>query len=927
MIDKESLIKKIRKAFEQEVFQFGSEFSDEEMYYLFNDAKHLLNKVKNGEYSKIPLPCQREVFIVLAWLTRKWNYEERGWLPFLSRWFFGDDDSINGKVYFELCKCIDSLSERDIILSFPSSKKKYYSTICCYSFSPKESIEAFLDLCWSIYANDFQEDYTGNKEMIPDIVSILKDRFKNQKNENDDITIGSGIYAIRVGLKALMIDQEQASCRLLERIFEKIDKAYYYKNYSTTSYFDELFLNWWDNKKDAFWKEKISQRTLSVAKDYSSIRPRYMYKDSQVSLIIPSIRMNNYSDNNPWLEVFANGDLVIDRSMRTSGSGLMMLTKEIMIDISNYSFADNIDIRIVISHNGKTIYDSSNRLKRSFLLFDDCGREMNGPSLKPGNYFLYAIHIDDMNIPFDCQNIISHLYSLIAHQGEMIQKRNDFVYFEDKADGSKTFVLVNKEKNIIYLENGENFDVLSASISLLLSSKDMANDIQIKIDDNQYHLNYFAYVQQGDFCSYDITNIIEKGKPFSMMVFSSSKNKIIHQVKGIFFNQVIVKYDKTIYFADAIPEKITVNLDGKLFIREFQSFVEEYAIPYRKGDFVVNPPFIRWKMDDGEFVTETKTYFYRDALTNGSKMKIDVPYSSPYHVGINNQLLAEKNGCFNVGEVIESLLSHSEQKLISVILRYQKQFYELARIYLKPCMESNAFLVDSDKGLVVFDPTRFHVGEKGKVIARFYNERQSLVQENDIDISSSQPISVDCSKLEYGYYQMKILKEESGLFRKETLLHECRICLGNEKSFRFMNKHLKIDNILPISSRGRASYPKPIHPFYIDSLRYVKTIDGEDIYLGRLYLKKRLEPDRKIYLDAMYDEDGFKINVNPLIIRFISDKECYLGYDFDLSDPECNEYEEFSISSDYRVVVGETRNHLNIEVDYYYYKVEDDKNV
>ena len=85
MIDKESLIKKIRKAFEQEVFQFGSEFSDEEMYYLFNDAKHLLNKVKNGEYSKIPLPCQREVFIVLAWLTRKWNYEERGWLPFLSR--------------------------------------------------------------------------------------------------------------------------------------------------------------------------------------------------------------------------------------------------------------------------------------------------------------------------------------------------------------------------------------------------------------------------------------------------------------------------------------------------------------------------------------------------------------------------------------------------------------------------------------------------------------------------------------------------------------------------------------------------------------------------------------------------------------------------------------------------------------------------
>lgn len=144
-----------------------------------------------------------------------------------------------------------------------------------------------------------------------------------------------------------------------------------------------------------------------------------------------------------------------------------------------------------------------------------------------------------------------------------------------------------------------------------------------------------------------------------------------------------------------------MNLDGKLCIREFQSFVEDYAIPYRKGSFVVNPPFIRWKMDDGGFVAETKTYFYRDALTNGSKMKIEVPYSLPYQVGINNQQLTEKDGCFNVGEVIESLLSHSEQKFISVVLRYQEQFYELTRIYLKPCMESNAFLVNSDKGLFV----------------------------------------------------------------------------------------------------------------------------------------------------------------------------------------------------------------------------------
>ena len=144
-------------------------------------------------------------------------------------------------------------------------------------------------------------------------------------------------------------------------------------------------------------------------------------------LYVPPILLDSIEDD-VVITTYVEGIESLSKTPFTRKGEMFVETTEAESDLNvllGNSRSASIDIRVVVKINGKQIYDSSNKLKRDFILFDDINETK--ASVNPSsNYTLYSRDIDGLG---DLDNSVHTLELVIFCQVEREK------YFSSKGIG------------------------------------------------------------------------------------------------------------------------------------------------------------------------------------------------------------------------------------------------------------------------------------------------------------------------------------------------------------------------------------------------------------------------------------------------------------------------------------------------------------
>ena len=920
------LLDKIKRAMTQN-FVGNYIFSIDEENEILEEASRIFRRVCYERGDSLSYLDYDLIFISLVIATKYWDSQSDKFLDNIYKRLLGkqaDEEGPKGKAYTQITKLIDHLARHNKIYLLSCYSKKYYATVTSHAFSPIFSIESFFDMCWEIYNKDLDQTFIKNDPVIELIARSLKNKLSNnQKQDDDDIQIGSKIYSFRAGIKGLIIYYPTLTMNLINQIIEAINFKFNSEPLRQDTYIKVLVSNWWNKKEKNFGVSftKIKDKSQNIAINYSQIKGKYVFKDGCIKVIIPAIRLVDNLNVEPIISIYNSVDLIVSEVLHSYGSGIIMTTKPKEYDLKSLIKSKDIKLKIVIKHGGKEIYNSKDNLYREYIIFKD-SKELTNNECLPGIYYLF---INDFNkliqYPSDTSCICNNIYSCNAKNGERIQSRDKVIFFVDETSNRDIFFFANALNDVRYRYNDEEYKVIDGELFVDTSFSINPKEYGIRYNDVIFKLSDYECFVENNRKKYIISSLANIGEKQKISLFKFSDNSIIASTNFIKFNNISVIYDKELYFNDDLG-CVIFKTDKYELKQEFSVDDIELGIALGEGEIILNPPILKWKIDNGDWYSRTrsiKTWFKQ--YHNGSLLEIDVPKSMDYILGLDNvQILKDKPNIHKVGQYLYSIKEKSNKDFYNLFIRFKDKFYLLDVIYLKENFFDNPLTIDSKAKTITWHPEYF-IGDNDSrlnlTISNFegdnrYNER----------LSNSEK-TYQMSNIPDGEYNISIIMTSKNIFSKETfVLFSKNIKLGDERTFKYNNSRFVIRNAMYFE-RAKASRIKTL---YIDKINYLGSNDSGEYFVGYLYLINK-KSYKKIYIDYLYNEKGEKIKINPLRIEKRTENTIYLGYGLDIEDNEYFEFDgEFSIDPDDKISIISKKNGVVFKfVDYF--EIEVEKNV
>lgn len=900
-------------------------FTEEEINDLYREVGGIFRRVVIRWGEIVNTWEYKTIFVALVCITKEWQSGETGWLSYLSRKIFGSDNQIQGKAYGIITKCIEGLAKSNDIFMLTSTRDKYYATICCHAFSPLSSIESLFDLCWEIYAKDFDLSYTAGSSLLTSLAHSLKIRFEKSLNDQN-FNLGSKVYSLRIGLKGLAVDNPEALCKLLNEILLDIDYCFNNKSFPNSDYLTKLVSRWWKKKSSTFGQVKKRQFNSAPAKDCSSFHPKFISKDGIPCLLIPRIRLSDSFQSDLAIKVRNGEEIKIDQPLETYGSGLLTATNEICFPLDKISSNANLNISVHLYKEGQKVYDSKESLFRSFILFDQSGKEARGISLLPGNYFLYIDDVHKGRIPQDIRRIKGNYFSLIAQESDVLQVGTEIVYFEHIQTNKRIYLAYDKAPNVKFDADDIEYDIIKGDLFLVVGKEVNLKDIGLECGRNRYSLSDFHSKELEDKIQFELNSIVSYGLPVSLLLFSYSTGQPLFALNCLRFSSFSMSFDRDLYYsnsskdADAKIGEVTFSFDNQLLKDIFDISQDELSIPYKNGKFFYIPPVLKWSIDNGEYSTEPKTVYF-EQFTNASVLKLSVPLDADDVLATTvGPLMQDKQGNFKLGSALYSENCRREKE-VAIFLKRKGEFYEILRVFMHPGFLFNPILVEGEEKSLIVDLS--------SLIGPSNLKLELVVSSKEVEDIAHYPLSekvnlISLHHLNDGPYLLSVAQKKSVAFKQVVdVIFSKNVFIGDKRKFRFKGKAIRLKKIMPI---GKEDFRPMSITYRVGNISYLKTIDGCDIYQGELY-KRDLTDGHWKKIIAIRDKSRNPIKVNPLRIELMTDHTCYLGYGLDLEDQDLQSYDEFSISCNgYNLLVGIGWS-PSISIDYYYFDTEEIKHV
>lgn len=877
-------------------------FSDDELSTIYDEAGKILRRIACEWGEEVSCFDYDLIFVALVNLAKEWNFEEEEALfDFFYKKLLGNMSG-GGKIYTQITKAIQGLYNSNRIFMLDSYKKKFYATLCGHSFAPIRSIQSFFDMCWEIYCKDLDEQYGKNDPAFELITQSLHNKFTSFGYNEDDFQIGSKVYFFRAGVRGLAIDEPKLMTELLDTTMECINYLFNNEPLQLDNYIKILINQWWKEKEASFGIDKPRgvKKSERIVTDYSQIKAKYVLENGIAKLVIPSIRLLDNFDYDPYIEIKINGEKYKCERMNTRGSGILMATTTIEYPLSELSLNKNIEISVEITHCSKTIYNSNNLLNREFILFKDA-KEIISQDCLPGIYFLYATDLNALlQYPENIHRTILNTYSLESREGEVLQSINKAVFFISEKTNRNLYFFVKEHNDVNYRLGNEEYRVIDGDLYVDVDENINAKDYGVRYEGCSFKLVDFELENSKGRNKYKVSSLLSVGETQHISIFKFGENTIISSINLIKFNNIRVYFDKELYYgkgeigtASFVTEKYNVS-------KQFSVTSNEVSIPLESGEIVLYPPILRWKIDDGDWNTQPlDSYLWYKEFTNSSILSLELPKTMSCIVGLSNNDIVEqcgKNLDYKVGQTVYALKESDKYSLNNLTLFIKtntNEFYFLADIYYRESFVAEPAYVFSNLNQVFWLPENY-IGDKD---SRF---RFDIIDNNNVVFSkelTNTKETITIQDIKEGYYKYRVTLLGRGFLNKEKEIYSKDFVFGDERNFKYKNKALAITSVMLFDKVN----PEQCRTVYIDCIHYLGNRDNYYYYAGSMYVINR--DGIKIYLNSMKNEWNNYVKINPIRFELKSDNSCYLGYGLDLHDEDFEYDNEFNLDNQGRITV------------------------
>lgn len=868
----------------------NKDFSEDE-YAFMVDYVSMLSDHFDKDSNKL-------IFATLVEIAKRWkdsdivdeSDENLGFWNFIFKTLTGTEE-FNQKLYSAFIGVISEIGTQNNI-PIVKTGKKYYATLMMHSFTPKNSIFSFFDLCYTAFKKDLDFGFTSDDEWYCEkVASAMRTVLAGGYREDKKVSIGSSAYSIKIGLRSFALDDNLSDdfIELIKDTFYQINKLFNREKIDESTRLKRYIVEWWKNKTES---EKESDNTIlkkriaTVSKQ--NIVAKYIREDQDVLLCIPSIRLED-ENSKLILTIFVNGNTLLSEDIRTKRGELVVTTKQLEKNLNDLLEGyEPINIQVKITENEAILYDSKETLNREFILFDG-EKEIFSQINRPTNYFVYSKNIDALKcVPDELTTFGRNLYNIYPNAGESLIGNIKQIFFVDKTKTSslgKAACLIGSVADVEWVLDDISCIVYKNAVKLMIPQNYNLKALELKIDNKRYKLQELNY-ERIEFNCYQFglksLGLISEYYPTEISLYSYEKEKELLIENIIVLPELDIQFNNSFYYGN-IERKIIVNCNNKTMELSWNKQDNEVICPVNDGVLVVKVPCLKWRINNDEWHNEpiNKKIWYKDLLNNGDLLEIDYPKGNETVSILGKadgklfEIAKNQNGKFEIGRAIYANENYTN---ISVRFSDAKKQFDLLSTATKEHFIDNPLI--HNNGKVYWDVENTFVGSSDNNFLLDIGGKD--VFRNRIDSKNKEILS----DIKDDIYKITVKIKDKNIFSKDekwNTIYEGSLTIGKPEKFRFKKKYICIESVnTAFSADIEKNWIIPRKDYIIRDLEYLEIQDGEQIigyYIGRLKIARQ----DNSFIDYLENEKGEKDRINPVRIELRSNNSFWLvaGYDKD----------------------------------------------
>lgn len=760
---------------------------------------------------------------------------------------------------------------------------KYYTTLLTHALAPKTKFYDLFGQIFAFYAQTLKYQYIKGDPAFRAFSYAMKNRFESGSSRTDDdvyiksVQSSSAIRSLFLYCPEYMID-------FIERIVCNIDTLVAVGKIKEASYLDKLLLDWNEKRtteERTFAKrERLKGGIERTVTDFSNIRPMYRYESGRVSLIIPSIRLGEESDKQPWITIYRSPDDKNPFSERLNcyGNYFCITSSKKSFSISELLSEDDkrIELRVVISYNGEDIYDSGSKLHRDAIIFGAEGDELvKRPDKEYVNIFVAEKgDVDGEDTSPDCAAtscVNGYIYRVFMDENTFIVVNGINLFPIEYFENGLTFsVSVAPVSHCKYLYNQQEYLVYTQQPSLTITSEEQSLEKRYRfLIDNTIHPLIENHVDS----RYQANISLPGGKGIhELRVVDNTTQKRIYSMYYLLVDNFSLDFNG-FYSFDNNNDNGSVDVsdnDGiKHYTYEILPEQEDMIVPYLEGELILDIPMLRCHFNGEVIASSEERIFWHDDVPMSALLEVDVPRGYRCFIMLGQR-------CFETNKIEignEIRTKHdSKVETVGVFIRRDNDLpvqIKLFDVVYKPSFQSIPLIIENKK--LVWRVEDNFIGDAESEFEIYIRYKNSDIGRyrvgcKDEVISITEPL-ID------GIYDYIVFKKSPSLFASFEEFDNGQFIVGDPAMFKFEDRAVVVTEAILENERLKLKQSSGI----ITNLHYIgeQPLNGETLHYPCYEGCLKYKHNGKLNLYANREYIGYdgihREEVNPIKLWVIND--------------------------------------------------------
>lgn len=773
---------------------------------------------------------ERDIKNFLIVMINKLRDYDKPWNEFheLLSYFFDhislfDTQSKITNLYNKVEKVIEANNR--VLFRTDTGKRAFEQTFLYQALAPKDSIQNFIRLAWSLYLDEdiLDSEYTeSDPDLCLKVIEALNSKFAGQNKEEDSIQFSGASYGIRAGLRYGCEQNKEKTAGLLDRIFDYIHRVDHYNEEITDNYLGTVVTDVIAGLKKVVVKERKNgerQYTSGYYHSFEQAKPTiFLNLDEQenprVFLCYPKVMILNSEDNLQFATVELYKHFDDERQAQKFYTHPIQAIKKndtcqtlraFTIDITDKitNFEDDFKIEaVLVVKNGYVYerYSSGSSLYRDFLVFKD-NHEIKGTS-RPGTYCLICpknfIPQDNLRL-FDknYRKVLNGIYYFTSKELDLIEYNNTKLLFGSNSRSANVLFVEEQmleSGNIFYIPDPENKDncipVFNGFSDIFIENENAVSPSLVRITHltenicdgsiikEEKTLNELGTIDRRYiYPAYD-NGLLESGWHSLTIVkqtAAGAKSMLSSPKFDYFYDENAKAICRDIAYIKNRVELVLTIL-GKKYSIPVSHAQQEVYVDTDSGFFKVIPPYFRWKFgQDNEYRNKpVETPFFLDDIPSSSVLVIDsnIRIDGVYFVPENEtkEYPVDKSNTYENTYLLSQFLASNRKKGKFVAKTKDYSVLPIFKIEIDPYFKESNMELEFNEGTLKCDFSKafFHDKKdyKLKLIIGTEEFEEPIVLE-DLKCDSVNEVSIDGLEDDNYTIELYYYSEYSGIRSKD----------------------------------------------------------------------------------------------------------------------------------------------------------------